>query len=80
MSSSSNDNIADQYWYSGSNAIRDVSDYILFKKRQGIRQLLNKPVRPSVLQTVQNRTSYQFAVLDCRAGCISGGFPRVRLT
>ena len=80
MSSSSNDNITDQYSYSGSSNFRDASDLILFKKRQGILQLKNKVVRPSILQSLENRTSYQFGYLDCTTGCTFGGFPRVRLT
>ena len=68
-----------QYW-SGVQGFRDASDYTLFKKRQGIRYLYQEPVRPPLLQSLQNRTSAQFAVLDCLAGCTGGGFPQVRLT
>jgi hypothetical protein len=68
-----------QYW-SGVQGFRDASDYILFKKRQGILRVENQPIRPPILQSLQNRTSFQFAELDCLAGCTGGGFPQVRLT
>lgn len=76
MSSSSNLNLSKQYWY-GSREFRDASDYTLFKKRQGISQLVSEPVRPALVQSLQNRSSYQFSILNCRiGGCTSGGFPR----
>lgn len=57
---------------------RDVSDYTLFKKRLGISQVYGEPVRPPILQSLQNRTSYQFALLNC-PGC-PGGFPQLSLS
>jgi hypothetical protein len=77
--SSSSAILSDQYWV-GSQGFRDASEYTLFKKRQGIRYLYQEPVRPPLLQSLQNRTSTQFAVLDCLAGGCPGGFPQVRLT
>jgi hypothetical protein len=82
--SSSSAILPDQYWQ-GTAEFRDASDYILFKKRQGIRQLVvplseRQSVRPPILQSLQNRTSYQFSELNCRTGGCPGGFPRVRLT
>jgi hypothetical protein len=62
--SSSSAILSDQYWV-GSQGFRDASEYTLFKKRQGIRYLYQEPVRPPLLQSLQNRTSTQFAVLDC---------------
>ena len=81
--SSSSAILTDQYWYTNGSNFRDASDLILFKKRQAIRQLavpVNEPVRRPILQSLQNRTSYQFAYLDCTSECVEGGFPQVRLT
>lgn len=85
MSSSSAILDANQFWYPGSNNFRefnfrDASDLILFKKRQAIRQVANEPVQRSILQSLQNRTSYQFSELSCRTGGCPGGFPQIRLT
>ena len=77
--SSSSAILSKQYW-SGVQGFRDASDYTLFKKRQGIRYLYQEPVRRPLLQSLQNRTSVQFAVLDCLQGCTGGAFPSVRLT
>ena len=83
MSSSSVILNANQYWYTGltgASNFRDASDLILFKKRQAIRQVANEPVQRSTLQSLQNRTSFQFSELNCRTGGCPGGFPQVRLT
>jgi hypothetical protein len=77
--SSSSAILAKQYW-NGAQEFRDASDYILFKKRQGIRQVVGETVHRSILQSLQNRTSYQFSELNCRTGGCPGGFPSVRLT
>ena len=77
--SSSSVILSKQYWV-GSQGFRDTSDLILFKKRQGILYLYQEPVPPPLLQSLQNRTSTQFAVLDCRTGGCPGAFPSVRLT
>ena len=78
--SSSSTILTKQYW-NGSTEFRDASDYILFKKRKGISQVAQEPVQRSILQSLQNRTSYQFAYLDCTGGCTSGPFPNsLRLT
>jgi hypothetical protein len=77
--SSSSAILSKQYWV-GSTGFRDTSDLILFKKRQGIRYLYQEPVRPPLLQSLQNRTSFQFSELDCLEGCTVGGFPQTRLT
>ncbi len=66
-----------QFWV-GVQGFRDTSDLTLFKKRKGIAQVRNEPVIPSTLQSLQNRTSYQFNYLDC-PGCASG-FSPIRLT
>lgn len=76
--SSSSAVLPKQYW-NGVQGFRDASDYTLFKKRQGIRYLYQEPVIRSSLQSLQNRTSIQFSVLDC-IGCTVGGFPQARLT
>lgn len=80
MSSSSAILNANQFWYDGSINFRDASDLTLFKKRQAIRQVANEPVQRSILQSLQNRTSYQFSELSCRTGGCPGGFPQIRLT
>lgn len=81
MSSSSNSNLAKQYYYQGQSGFVDTSDVIAFKKRKGILQVVNEPVVPSTSQSLQNRTSYQLAYLGCVTGCNAGGFPRnLRLT
>jgi hypothetical protein len=78
--SSSSAVLPKQFWVN-SQGFRDASDYTLFKKRQGIRQVAQEPVERSILQSLQNRTSYQFSELNCSGGCTSGGFPRnLRLT
>ena len=77
--SSSSAILSDQYWV-GSQGFRDASDYTLFKKRQGIRQVEQEPVIRSTLQSLQNRISFQFSELNCRTGGCPGGFPQVRLT
>jgi len=82
--SSSSAVLPKQYWYTGltgASTFRDASEYTLFKKRQAVRQVAQQPVQRSILQSLQNRTSYQFAVLDCQSGCTGGSFPNsVRLT
>ncbi len=60
------------YW-SGLANFRDASDYILFKKRNGLLQISSQPTRPQISQSLQNRNSLQFAILDC-LDC-PGGFP-----
>jgi hypothetical protein len=78
--SSSSAILPKQYWV-GTAEFRDASDYTLFKKRQAIRQVENKPVHRSILQSLQNRTSFQFSELNCRTGGCPGGFPiNLRLT
>jgi hypothetical protein len=72
--SSSSAILPKQFWVN-SQGFRDTSDYTLFKKRQSITQLVGENVRPPLLQSLQNRTSYQFGLLDCRTNC-PGGFPR----
>jgi len=75
--SSSSAVLPKQYWYTGltgASTFRDASEYTLFKKRQGILNLYQQPVRPPLLQSLQNRTSTQFAVLEC-IGCTGGSFP-----
>jgi hypothetical protein len=68
-----------QFWV-GVQGFRDTSDLTLFKKRKGIAQVRNEPVIPSTLQSLQNRSSYQFSELSCRTGGCPGGFPQIRLT
>jgi hypothetical protein len=76
MSSSSSSGYPDQYWYPGTQGFRDASDLTLFKKQLGIVQVAGQPVRPPILQSLQNRTSFQFGLLNCVSVCVNGGFPR----
>jgi len=86
MSSSSNSNHPKQYWYTGATGtynFRDASDYTLFKKRQGIYQVAGEPVTRDILQSLQNKLSYEFAYIGCTGGigATGGGFPtNIRLT
>jgi hypothetical protein len=85
MSSSSNSGLPKQFWNSGANGFRDASDFTSLKKRIGIYQVRTQPVSISILQSLQNRTSYQISFFDCSVGApfcsTQGGFPNnVRLT
>jgi len=86
MSSSSNNNLPKQYWYTGltgAQTFRDASEYTLFKKRQSFFQLAGEPVRPPILQSLQNNLSYEFAYIGCTGGigATGGGFPtNIRLS
>lgn len=77
MSSSSNDNLPDQYWYPGAQDFRDASDLTEFKKRRAFFQVKGENVRPDITQSLQNRLSYQFGYIGCTGGSGStgGGFP-----
>jgi hypothetical protein len=79
MSSSSNDNLPEQYYFNGPQEFRDVSDLIEYKKRKSIYGLRNRQdlIQRPILQSLQNRISYQFSRFNCDATlcAIRGAFP-----
>ena len=73
--SSSGDNIVEQNVFLSYSNFRDASDYTLFKKRKAVGQLLGSD---NILQaqTLQNKTSYSFSVIQCsRVNSCQGPYP-----